>query len=226
MAHFFVSCDGGGDASKARCVGCDRALHLLGIAFARVDGAFDLGSLADEFSQTSPMSVFLEDGEYARYRNVMEDAAFPVSEIVASLPLAEHFSTSLKLDDAFVIHYDAAEHQDTTVKRHTDPSDVTVNICLDSNDVVGSKIVFYGSRQLESPAPECLARSTRCECSEGRREDFFSVEPRQGFAMLHYGDHPHETTKLDRGRRTNLVMTFVAASSATAEKDELCANKT
>lgn len=39
-------------------------------------------------------------------------------------------------------------HYDTTVAKHTDPSDITVNLCLNrSEDVIGSKVIYTNNKQ-------------------------------------------------------------------------------
>merc|ERR1711862_234799 len=69
-----------------------------------------------------------EDGEYAFYRNTKEDDVY--------------------LDDAFCIQYNMTQ-DDTTCAKHMDPSDITINMCLEkSNDVIGSEVVFYGTQKL------------------------------------------------------------------------------
>jgi len=121
---------------------------------------------------------------------------------------------SVEVDDCFVIHY-STRHLDTSLKRHIDPSDVTVNLCLRAADVEGSAVVFYGRRPLGGPRPPCSVGGGDCACrrpDDGRLP--FCVQPRPGFAMVHYGDQPHETLALTRGERTNCVLTFRYAERA------------
>jgi len=111
----------------------------------------------------------------------------------------------LRLDDAFCIHYNT-EQDDTTCAKHMDPSDITVNMCLEkSDDVTGSEVKFYGTQSLQhiKKADENLNKGA------GQGEDFsFLVNQEQGYATIHYGCHPHETIPLKRGRRTNIVLTY------------------
>jgi hypothetical protein len=163
------------------------------------DGAID--RWADELEQTSPTSLFAEDGEYAQYRNIRDDPDFPFARLLELLEptLQTHFVDSideLTLDDAFAIHYNEA-HFNTTVAKHTDPSDITVNICLRRTDELeGSEVLFYGTKELRGVPASVLS------------DESFLVEGLQGFATVHWGDHPHETMPLVRGRRTNVVMTL------------------
>lgn len=49
----------------------------------------------------------------------------------------------VRLDDAFGLHYNM-QQSDTTGALHTDPSDITINICLHaSEDIQGSHVVFH-----------------------------------------------------------------------------------
>lgn len=213
MAHFFTETASDAELKReARLVVCERALLVRGIAIAQVEG-IDLDALAEEYAQASPQSVFFEDGEYAQYRNVVEDPDFPLAAIVACLEpvLASRFGRdpgSLALDDAFVIHY-AMHHSDTTVKKHTDPSDITVNLCLDqSPDFRGSQIVFYGTRHLVGPIQLCSSGVGDCDCMRPVDDAAFCVATRRHHAMVHFGAHPHETLPLEAGTRTNCVLTF------------------
>ena len=40
-------------------------------------------------------------------------------------------------------------------------------------------------------------------------EDRFLVSQEPGYATIHFGDHPHETTSLRHGSRTNIILTYV-----------------
>ncbi len=109
-------------------------------------------------------------------------------------------SGELRLDDAFCVHYNMFQH-DSGGTKHMDPSDITVNICLEkSANVKGSHVLFYGSQPLKNSDVE--------ERKEGG--DFrYHVSQEEGFATVHWGHHPHETTPLlDGGRRTNIVLTY------------------
>lgn len=218
MAHFFT--EEAADLAlkrKSRLITCERALRARGIAFVEVLG-LDLGELAVEYAQASPQSIFLEDGEFAQYRNVLEEPTFPFDAIFAYL--APVFSSqfgrspdSVRLDDAFVIHYNTT-HADTTVKKHTDPSDITVNLCLDqSTDLRGSDIVFYGTKCLLGSDKPCTRNYRECDCRQTHHDAAFRVATRTRCAMLHYGAHPHETLPLEAGARTNCILTYRFAES-------------
>ena len=109
----------------------------------RVDAEVDLAGWEEELSKVTPLSIFAEDGSYAQYRNILEESDFPFGSILETIApiLEKKFVDSvneLRLDDAFAIHY-SEQHRDTTVNLHTDPSDITVNLCLGrSADLEGS----------------------------------------------------------------------------------------
>jgi hypothetical protein len=123
----------------------DEDLLKIGVCRYDVGSKVDLEGWAETLSQVSPTSIFLEDGEFAQYRNILDDPSFPFNAIIEAISpcLVEHFIDNMNevvLDDAFAIHYDDAQ-SDTTVKKHTDPSDITINLCLNrSADAIGSKV--------------------------------------------------------------------------------------
>ena len=110
----------------------------------------------------------------------------------------------LRLDDAFCIQYNMSQ-DDTTCAKHMDPSDITVNICLEKTmDCVGSQVVFYGRQDLKNIDSEC-----NCNDEELADENFsFMVDQMEGYATIHWGHHPHMTLPLRNGRRTNIVLTY------------------
>ena len=130
----------------------------------------------------------------------------PKTATVASI-LEEQFgsaSTEFQIDDAFCIHYDMSQ-QDTTCSKHTDPSDVTLNMCFHcSEDIRGSEVLFFNTYP--------LARNKNMESSDQNDSmetiNIFAVKPQPGYATLHWGYHSHQTLPLLRGERTNIVVTF------------------
>lgn len=198
----------------------------------------------------TPLNAFSEDGEYAFYRNIMEEPEFPFDAVLDSeigRCMTEGFGVldvreELRLDDAFCVSYDAEAQSDTTCGKHVDPSDVTVNMCLEkSPDAEGSMVLFYGSETLlrsgddaqaerdgggaaaapgavpteedgdDSASAAAAGREETISEKDGanRREGFqFLVNQEEGYATVHWGRHPHRTTALTRGRRTNVILTY------------------
>ena len=154
-----------------------------------------------------PMLMFAADQAEPVYRNLLDDDDdIPLDRIRASLDsvIASQFGVAAeewRLDDAFAIHYQY-EQERTAGAKHVDPSDLTINLCLDATeDCVGSRVLFYGRMPLQwdgsSSKNMLLDASETC-----------LVEQRPGVATIHWGAHPHETTSLERGYRTNIIMTL------------------
>ena len=173
----------------------------------------ELKEWADELSQVTPLNTFAEDGEYAFYRNIIDHEFFPFDKIIDAIaPTIEAYfdvnntKEDLRLDDAFCIMYDASLHDDTTGKKHMDPSDITVNICFEkSKDVIGSEVLFYGRQNLYSSDTK---NELNIDLSENAVEEEYLVSQEAGWATIHFGYHWHQTMEMIKGRRTNIVMTF------------------
>jgi len=212
-------------------------LKKYGIVKAPISADFDRSKWAAELSQCTPMNLIAEgDDEYVFYRNILEEPGFPFQDILNSAigdAISKYFTNDVKdiqkdlrLDDAFCIHYNTTQ-SDTTCGRHMDPSDITVNLCLESEDVVGSEVLFYGSQNL------CLvdngANEEKKDGEENEQKvddatsDFqFLVEQEAGFATIHFGGHAHETMPLKSGNRTNIVFTYCYTDESKSEATRIC----
>ena len=224
----------------------DRELLRRGICRVKISEKLDAERWADELSQVTPLILAFEgDGEYAFYRNILEEPEFPfplilfggnndeLSEIGRAIlkhfPVlsdksrasleAEVLSRELRLDDAFCVHYNM-DQDDTSGAKHMDPSDITINMCLHkSKDARGSYVLFHGTKQLKGLEGDGSASSgadtTAPNGKDGSRdngtptEDRFLVSQTPGYATIHFGDHPHETTHLRSGSRTNIILTYL-----------------
>jgi len=119
----------------------------------------------------------------------------------------------------------------TQVKRHTDPSDVTVNLCLARSDnLEGSQVLFFGRKTLlgmenvGNSGDSCGIEVSKDEsnvATEVTKEQFL-VGAEAGWATVHWGAHPHLVTALGAGQRTNVVLTycFTEAGKSTAMKGD------
>ena len=183
-------------------------LARYGVCKVRIPDSIDKAKWAAEFSQVTPSIIAGEgDGQYAFYRNILEEPDFPFDSILNSEignTILQHFDVStldeIRLDDAFCIHYNM-EQEDTSGAKHTDPSDITVNLCLEkTSDAAGSQVSFHGTKPLAN-----LDRQPDDDKDSSFR---FLVDQEAGYATLHWGSHPHETTSLTSGKRTNIVMTY------------------
>jgi len=211
----------------------DEELLRKGIVRVPLPETLDAERWAEELSQVTPMNLMFEgDGEYAFYRNILDEPEFPFDLILSGSngqlseigrAILRHFpvllgssspeerseilSKELKLDDAFCVHYNM-DQDDTTGAKHVDPSDVTINMCLHkASDTTGSYVLFYGSKSLDGL--EETASSDKETFDSSNHETKFLVPQTPGFATVHFGDHPHETTALRTGSRTNIILTYL-----------------
>jgi hypothetical protein len=140
--------------------------------------------------------------------------------------LVKYLSEELQLDDAFCVHYNM-DQEDTTGKKHIDPSDITINMCLQKSDETeGSYVLFYGMKKLlnvvddvdsNDEKEEELQKNVDADVDNDNDNDQknrindnrFYVSQKPGYATIHFGDHTHETTALHHGSRTNIILTYV-----------------
>ena len=141
--------------------------------------------------------------------------------------LVEYLSEELQLDDAFCVHYNM-DQEDTTGKKHIDPSDITINMCLQKSDETeGSYVLFYGMKKLlnvvddvdndkekeeeevQNNIDDDAVNENDSDKQNRIHENRFYVSQKPGYATIHFGDHTHETTALHHGSRTNIILTYV-----------------
>jgi hypothetical protein len=186
---------------------------------------------AVDLSVVTPAIVVAEgDGEYAFYRNILEEPDFPFEALLHRTAIGstilEYFGiqnlSEIRLDDAFCVHYNM-EQNDTSGAKHVDPSDITVNLCIDkSDDCQGSQVLFYGTKPLHVFGQHIETdRSTSTTKSPSK----FLVNQEMGYATVHWGEHPHETTVLQAGFRTNIVLTYCYTDTSRSDvKKRSCYN--
>lgn len=204
----------------------------------------DLAYWAAELSRVTPQIIAMQgDGEYAFYRNIMDDPInFPFDTILRQSRVGEamkrYFNitipppplvdddhrvvvseendedkNSIRLDDAFCVHYNTSQ-EDSSGARHMDPSDITVNICLQaSDDMEGSQVLFHGTQQLLASS---ISQKTKTNIDDDDDDKdnkdsssfSFFVPQIPGTATIHWGHHPHQTTSITAGHRTNVILTY------------------
>lgn len=212
-----------------RTISDDQQLLRFGVCRVPLNNTtFDATKWAHKLSQVTPLILVNQgDGEYAFYRNIMEEPDFPFDLILYNNDTTKSGSNSnsnlseignailkyfpvetldeLRLDDAFCVHYNM-DQDDTTGAKHMDPSDITINICLETTqDIQGSQVLFYGTQSLESV--DNMGKADGDDDTADAPEQFL-VSQDPGYATVHFGGHPHETTALQRGKRTNIIMTY------------------
>lgn len=208
-------------------------LLRLGVVRLPLPQDFDAVHWATELSKVTPAIMAFEgDGEYAFYRNIMDEPDFPLhfwekeqqqqqqqgdasDSCSCTLSIAHALQTyfrinvqELRLDDAFCVHYNH-EQENSGGAKHMDPSDITLNLCLEKSDTVkGSEVLFHGKQQLYFDT-----NTTANEGSDNGQDlpdgAEFLVPQQPGYLTMHYGHHYHQTLPLrGKGRRTNIVMTL------------------
>eukprot|EP01083_Nonionella_stella_P074000 200482_1 len=152
--------------------------------------------------------TLVQDGEIELTRpNSMNNDGFVLAELGYD-PLFEEFrrkwmskitssvypfylwcGESLDSIHAFTIRY--ADELDRNLSRHMDESQITFNLCLQNDDLVGSKIWFNGVRDNRDPIQENI-----------------SVSLVSNDALMHVGQHWHRTENIQKGQRMNMVLWF------------------
>lgn len=197
----------------------DKELLCCGVCRVRIPNTIDTKKWAAELSQVTPLIAAIEDGEFAFYRNIMEESNFPFHVILQEgsdigKALLRYFGLNslhkIYLDDAFCVHYNEDQY-DTSGARHTDPSDITVNMCLEKmDDTQGSQVLFHGTKPL-------IKHEQGHDAYTAADVDKFLVDQEPGFATIHWGAHPHETTPLKQGKRTNIILTYCYRDASKSE---------
>ena len=166
----------------------DAALEAIGVR--RVDlREMDWAPWASAAETVSPL-LAAQDDDGRPHANDLLELNFPSTEVLkrcsdAVAPFCD--PSQLELYDAFSLHYDARQ-TDTTFNQHRDPSFVTINVCLRSEQVEGSRVEFFGTWDGDGAGPRLRA------------------EQRAGFALVHRGRHLHQTTPLVAGVRSQAVL--------------------
>jgi hypothetical protein len=78
-----------------------------------------------------------------------------------------------------------------------------------TEDAEGSEVMFYGTKTLENVE--------RTEDDDKDASFSFLVQQEPGYATMHWGDHPHKTMALQRGKRTNIVITYCYKDSSRSD---------
>ena len=185
---------------------------------------------ASSLSVVTPAIFAAEgDGEYAFYRNILEEPDFPFDALLHRTAIGstirKYFGienlSEIQLDDAFCVHYNMSQ-ADTSGAKHVDPSDITVNLCIEkSDDCQGSQVLFHGTKPLHIRVPDLGTEDN----AHTHAPSTFLVNQKMGYATIHWGDHPHETTILQKGHRTNIVLTFCYTDTTRSDvKTRSCYN--
>lgn len=113
-------------------------------------------------------------------------------------------TASYKIYSAHAIVYDAQYTGEKELVLHTDDSDITVNITLNTEDLEGTEINFMNTTPFMNDY--CLRYLEKTRKKLDLQTQFLRIKPRAGWCILHRGDHPHETDRIWKGRRLTLII--------------------
>jgi hypothetical protein len=170
-----------------------------------------------------------------------------IDEMLASLePLAQvlylsgSFPTSLSPErthaesistfSAHAIGYGTGALRETALRRHVDQSDFTISACLGCADYEGAELTFEGMQdyriqpELPSRGLQILKKmqidAKRSTFTGSATTDTTVIKPKPGCGLMHFGKHPHWTSKIVSGERFNFVIWLHSKpASASADSD-------
>nr|CAG4707880.1 unnamed protein product [Naegleria fowleri] len=131
-----------------------------------------------------------------------------------------------RISDLFVVHY--SPEQDDDLVLHIDDSVVTLNICVECVNCIGSEIEFLNleahphfntldwrseldllHHSLEKQESSDTNSHSQLFLASFNHLQFYRVTPKKGKALLHSGRHPHQTLKIKSGERFNIVFGII-----------------
>ena len=142
------------------------AINVLNIGVRRPNSMNEYGVVLEDIPQMS---------------DILEQLLHRHIKRLAVKLFGEDKFNSGKLNDhhVFTVRYKCDE--DTSLSRHRDDCDVTLNICL-GQEFEGGNLSFFDE--------------------EGNKTD---IEHKVGYALLHAGSHEHQANAIQSGTRVNLI---------------------
>lgn len=133
-----------------------------------------------------------------KYSTNIMDTPFPYLDVLEACrpALLQYFGLTpegLYLNAAFFIHY--GRDWNKNLRRHVDSSFLTVNLCLRKENMKGCGVRFFGRRSLDGTSPVPPSSTV-------------VVDIAAGWALLHWGDHEHETVPWETGERWSVILWF------------------
>lgn len=101
---------------------------------------------------------------------------------------------------AHAILYKSKGMGERSLNLHTDDSDITINITLNTNNLEGNELEFYGSTPYSS---SILKKFERFRLKEDK---IIRIQHKIGSCLIHKGNHPHLTRPILNGDRIGLVV--------------------
>lgn len=106
---------------------------------------------------------------------------------------------------AHAVIYSAEGEGEKALKLHRDDSDITLNITLASNGLVGNEICFVGSMPFGNESCVQRLEKIRLRLDDGHTSHPVPP-PAPGMCLLHCGAHPHSTRTIEAGGRVALIV--------------------
>jgi len=166
---------------------------ILQLNYSDVIGEEECQSLLDEFctlknDKTNTLHYFSVDVTKTTFPWVkILQKCEPFLDLLWGIPPG-----TLKLHGGFVINY--SSYMNKSLQLHTDDSDITINLCLQT-DCEGTQVRFHGHRSTKIYKPDYWAGEV-------------DITPQKLWALVHEGQHQHETLPVQSGERWNVVLWF------------------
>eukprot|EP00747_Dinoflagellata_sp_TGD_P079737 gnl/TRDRNA2_/TRDRNA2_160621_c0_seq2.p1 gnl/TRDRNA2_/TRDRNA2_160621_c0~~gnl/TRDRNA2_/TRDRNA2_160621_c0_seq2.p1 ORF type:complete len:228 (-),score=20.27 gnl/TRDRNA2_/TRDRNA2_160621_c0_seq2:84-767(-) len=187
----------GNAAAQKVCLSCGLVQHE--IPEDSLEGLY----WAEKFDELAERDVASFNTLHKYSTNIMH-TPFPYLDVLEACrpALLQYFGLTpddLYLHAAFFIHY--GPNWNTALRRHVDSSFLTVNICLRKEGMKGCGVRFFGGRTLLDVASSQIREAIQPSSS-------VVVDIPAGWALLHWGDHEHETVPWEAGERWSVILWF------------------
>lgn len=116
----------------------------------------------------------------------------------------ENKDHSFNIFTAHAVLYDAHNEGEKSLDVHKDDSDITINITLMTENLVGNQVRFQQTTDYGNEF--CRTHFERMRQKTHTSYQVLALSPTIGDCILHRGDHPHETSVIWEGRRLALIL--------------------
>lgn len=116
----------------------------------------------------------------------------------------ENNQNTFDIFTAHGIYYDANQEGEKNLDIHKDDSDITINITLMTENLIGNQVRFQQTTEYGNSFCRNHYERLRLKCHNSYQ--VLAISPKVGDCVLHRGDHPHETSVIWEGRRLALIL--------------------
>lgn len=113
-------------------------------------------------------------------------------------------SNEYEIYTAHLILYKFNGEGEKSLKLHTDDSDITVTITLETDELEGSELEFMGTSEYGNA--KLVKNFDRIRKSIQSSLESHKISLKSGDCLIHRGNHPHQTTVIKHGSRKTLVI--------------------